>query len=88
MAHPVAESRRARLARRRGPHGLSMQFMTPTRGTIAPGPNRTREFMPYKKVDMPVVAKYRGGAEATTWQPPEEAVEARAEKLRYEDTCT
>jgi hypothetical protein len=44
--------------------------------------------MPYKKVDMPVVAKYRGGAEATTWQPPEEAVEARAEKLRYEDTCT
>ena len=41
--------------------------------------------MPYKKVDMPVVAKYRGGAEATTWQPPEEAVEARAEKLRHED---
>ena len=41
--------------------------------------------MPYKKVDMPVVAKCRGGAEATTWQPSEEAVEARAEKLRYED---
>jgi hypothetical protein len=63
----------------------AMQFMTPTPVAIAHDPNVTRDFMPYTKVDMPVVAKYRGGADTTAWQPSEEAVEARTNTLRSED---
>jgi hypothetical protein len=59
--------------------------MTPQGGTIAPDPARTRNFDPYNKVNMPVVAQYRGGTESTGWQPSEEDVSKRAELLRFED---
>jgi hypothetical protein len=59
--------------------------MTPQGGTIAPDPARTRNFDPYNKVNMPVVAQYRGGTESTGWQPSEEDASKRAELLRFED---
>jgi hypothetical protein len=58
--------------------------MTPARGGIAADPNRTRDFDPYMAVNMPMMAQYRGGADASTWCPSDEGVETRAARLKQE----
>jgi hypothetical protein len=63
--------------------------LAPDRGSIMADPNRTRGADPYKAVNlraanMPSMAVYRGGAEASTWFPSHESVGARTAQLRLE----